>query len=957
MSRSTAAAPSFRDQAPDGMRSVRGRVADLLGRLTVDEKLRLLHQHQGAIPRLGIDVFRTGTEALHGVAWLGPATVFPQAIGLASSWNLALIRQVGDAIADEVRAFHHKDPSGAGLNVWAPVVNPLRDPRWGRNEEGYSEDPWLTGQIATEYCRGLIGDDPNRLKTAPTLKHFLAYNNETDRCITSSNLPPRVLYDYDLPAFQAPLEAGVAFAVMPSYNLVNGRPAHLSPLINDVVRGWTDHDLLFVSDAGAPANLTELQHYFPDGASAYAAALKAGIDSFTQDDANYEPSVSKLRQALTDGLLVEADIDRAASRALELRFRLGEFDSSTYDAPDPGVVNSPAHQALARQAARESIVLLKHECGLLPLRADLARVAVIGPLANALHEDWYSGTLPYQVTARDGLEARLSPESVVYCEGVDRIALRTDGGYLAATEVGQALRLKATADEDSWFDLFDWGGGAVALRSVRNRRYLSIADNGELVDDQPGPNGWEVKQTFRLVETADGRTAVRHLSSGCLLTVDAGGSVRLSDDSESAASFVVDTVIDGAAAAAAIAAAAEVAIVVVGNHPLVNGRETEDRADLELPAGQDRLVRAVHAANPSTVLVMSSSYPFATTWAQQHLPAILWSSHGGQEYGHALVEVLFGDSDASGRLPQTWYRSAADLPDLLDYDIIGTDATYLYYRGKPLYPFGFGLSYTTFDYSDLQLDAGTMTADGEVRVSVTVTNTGARSGTEVVQLYTHQQRSRAKQPLRQLRGFSRVSLEPGETKTVELILRARDLAFWDVTTGRRCVEIARHSVMVGRSATDLLLTASVDVQGERISDRRVLGVPLPATTFDSYCAVVLADAAPDRGDSVRALEAGSWIAFDAVDFGAGVGVVGARVARDQAAPATLTLRLDDPLHGPTLSTIDVPATGHRHVWQTVTTATALADGTHTLYAVFSDEGTFLDQLTFEPTSRKQEIAE
>ncbi|MFC0624033.1 glycoside hydrolase family 3 protein [Kribbella deserti] len=952
---SQAPAASFRDPAlPLG-----ARVDDLLGRLTLAEKLRLLHQHQGAVPRLGVDSFRTGTEALHGVAWLGSATVFPQAVGLASSWNTDLIRSVGTAIGEEVRAFHHKDPTGAGLNVWAPVVNPLRDPRWGRNEEGYSEDPWLTGEIAVAYCEGLIGDDPRRLRTAPTLKHFLAYNNETDRCVTSSSLPPRVLYDYDLPAFKAPLQAGVAFAIMPSYNLVNGRPAHLSPLINDLVRTWTDHDLLFVSDAGAPANLSELQGYFPDGVTAYAASLKAGVDSFTQDDADYGPSVQKLEQALADGLLAEGDIDRAARRALELRFRLGEFDPVSYDDVDPEVVNSPAHQALAREAATQSIVLLKSECCLLPLRPDLKSVAVIGPLADTLYEDWYSGTLPYQVTARAGLTERF--ESVTYCEGLDRIALKIDGGagYLAAAEAGQPLTASPASGPDCWFDLFDWGGGAFALRSVRNQRHLSVNDAGEVVDDQPGPNGWEVKQTFALVERTDGSIALRHLNSGRFVTLDSTGSARLQDEgADPLTIFTMETVVDGAAQAAEVAAAAEVAIVVVGNHPLVNGRETEDRADLDLPAAQDRLVRAVHAANRSTVLVMSSSYPFSTTWAQQHLPAILWSSHGGQEYGHALADVLLGTVDPAGRLPQTWYRSAADLPDLLDYDIIGADATYLYYRGTPLYPFGFGLSYTTFEYGDLRLSSTTMPADGEVAISVRVTNTGDRAGTEVVQLYTHQQRSRAKQPLRQLRGFRRVELEPGESVEVELTLRAADLAFWDVTRDRPCVETARHSILIGRSATDLLLSASIDVQGERIPARDVRRTALAATSFDHYCAVTLADASPERGDSVHALEAGSWIAFDDVDLGPGsVTAFTARVARDQEGAATLTLRLDDPLHGTELGTIDVAPTGHRHNWLTLAAPLPEAvSGTHTLYVVFSAEGTYLDNLTFEPTPGKQDLS-
>lgn len=715
---STPAPPPFRDPA----RPIDARIDDLLARLTPDEKVAFLHQHQPPVARLGLEAFRTGTEALHGVAWHGPATVFPQAIGLATSWSPDLVRAVGSAVGDEVRVFHRKDPVGVGLNVWAPVVNPLRDPRWGRNEEGYAEDPWLTGVIATAYGHGLAGDDPTYLKTAPTLKHFLAYNNETDRCTTSSNLPPRVLHDYELPAFRAPIEAGAAVAVMPSYNLVNGRPAHLSPLINDVLRTWTTDEVLVVSDAYAPANLFGLQQYLPDGPTAYAAALKAGVDSFTQDGEDATATIERLTTALDRGLITATDLDTAVRRALAIRFRLGEFDPpelDPYRALEPELVNCPTHRRLAQDAARQAIVLLKHEGQVLPLNAS-TRVAVVGPLAGTLTEDWYAGTLPYQVTALDGIKERLGP--VEYCEGVDRITLRIAGSssYLS---VGDDAVLRSSTDAGE-FDLFDWGGDAWALRAVRNGRHLTATDDGELVADQPGPNGWEVKQTFKLVQSSN-TLLIQHLHSGRYLYVDSDGTVGLAD---AGTAFELDVVVDGAATAAELAARADVTIVVAGNHPLVNGRETEDRETLDLPPAQDRLIRQVHAANPRTVLVLTSSYPYAIGWAQQHLPAILWSAHGGQEYGRALADVLFGDHDPAGRLTQTWYDSAADLPGLLDYDIIATDATYLYYRGTPLYPFGHGLSYTTFTYGDLQLSTPSVSEDSEVRVTFSVTNTGDRPG-------------------------------------------------------------------------------------------------------------------------------------------------------------------------------------------------------------------------------------
>ncbi|MEV0967723.1 glycoside hydrolase family 3 C-terminal domain-containing protein [Microtetraspora glauca] len=919
---------------------VADRVRDLLGRLTLEEKIGLLHQYQAPVERLGVTAFRTGTEALHGLAWLGPATVFPQAIGLASTWNPELVRRVGEATADEVIAFHHKDPAGAGRNVWAPVVNPLRDPRWGRNEEGYSEDPWLTGLMGTAYARGLRGD-LDVLKTAPTLKHFLAYNNETDRCVSSSNLPPRVLREYELKAFRPAIESGAAVAVMPSYNLVNGRPAHLSPLINEELRTWSDDDVLVVSDAYAPANLAGLQGYHEDLPTAYAHAIRAGLDSFTQDDADTEATLGHIRTALDRGLLAEEDIDAAVRHALSIRVRLGEFDPATpYDGIDEEVVNRPEHQRLAREAARQSITLLKND-GILPLGSP-RRIAVIGPLADVLLEDWYSGTLPYQVTARAALAERCE---TLHCEGVDRIALHTEDGYVTAADdvTGGPLRVGPQAGpERSAFDLFDWGGGAYAFRAAANGRHVSVGDDGVLINDQPGPNGWEVRQTFRMEERLRG-VVLRHISTGRYVAVD-GGVLTITDDPEAAAVLTVELVESGAAKAARVAAEADVAVVVVGDHPLVNGRETEDRADLALPAAQENLVKAVHEANRATVLVISSGYPFAVNWADEHVPAIIWSAHGGQEYGHALADVLFGDEDPGGRLTQTWYRSACELPDLFDYDIIATDSTYLYYRGAPLYPFGHGLSYGRFHYSDLVLSSDDLGPDETLVVRVTVTNTGWRAGEEVVQVYTHQQRSRVKQPLRQLRGFEKVRLAPGESRTVAVPVPIADLAFWDVTRGRFVVEEAAHKVQVGRSSRSVFLCAPFTVKGERVPPRDVFTRPLDAIDHDEYDGVVLCDAAPESGDAVRSAGPGAWIVFRRADLGRGASACDLSVSSTEG--GVLILRLDDPLFGETIGTVTVPPAATRYDFVEAGTPLAGAAGVRDLYVVFESEGVTVRALRF-----------
>jgi beta-glucosidase len=898
---------------------VRARVGDLLAKLTLEEKLAMLHQHQPAVERLGLGRFTTGTEALHGLAWLGEATVFPQAVGLGATWDPELVRAVGEATGDEVRGLHHKDPTRCGLNVWAPVVNPLRDPRWGRNEEGYSEDAFLTATLGTAYARGLRGDHERYLRTAPTLKHFLGYNNETDRCTSSSNLTPRVLNEYEFPAFRPAIATGAAVAVMASYNLVNGRPAHVSPHINSDLRTWTHDDVFVVSDAYAPSNLAGMQAFYPDHAISHAEALKAGIDSFTDADARSEVTVERFREAVERGLVTESDVDRAVRRSLIVRMRLGEFDrpeDNPYAAITHDVINSPEHRALARRAATDSIVLLKSQCRLLPLDpGTIKTLAVIGPMADRNHTDWYSGTQPYSVTITGGLADRF--DTVVYAEGVDRIALRRNGRYLGADETGLA-----ETDEVCGFDVYDWGQGVVTLRSSRNGRFLRATEDGVRADSD-GPKDWVVGEMWRLGELGDGRVhLLHHESPGNTEFGAVQADFSLGGDAQP---FEVEMLADGAAKASAAAAGADAAIVVLGNHPLVNGRETEDGVDLALPAAQENLLRDVYAAQPSTALVLVSSYPYGVVWADAHLPAILWTSHGGQETGHAVADVLTGRADPAGRLPQTWYRSACELPDILDYDIITSDATYLYFRGTPLYPFGHGLSYADFAYEDIQLGDLMAAAGDTVTVSFTVTNVGDRPGAEVVQLYTHQQRSRVKQPLRQLRGFRKLSLRPGESTRVELPIRVDDLAFWDVTTGRMVVEAARTKVMVGRSSMDIRLTATLTVRGTVIGTRRATDRPVRAADSDEYSDTIATDA------GVRAQENGAWLCFQGID------TTGVRAARVDGHGGTVSVRADDPFSGPLLASL-VP--GQR-------VPTTAVDGVHDLYVVFDSAGTTITELVCE----------
>jgi beta-glucosidase len=893
--------PPFRDaQLPFAK-----RVDDLLARLTRDEKVSFLHQFVPAVERLGVAAFRTGQEALHGVAWMGPATQFPQAVGLGATWNEDLVRRVGEAVSTEARAMRARD-ARVGLNVWAPVVNLLRHPLWGRNEEGYSEDPALTSAIASAYTRGLRGDHPVYWRTAPVLKHWLAHNNETGRDVTSSSVRPRVLHEYDLRAFRGAVEAGAVAGVMPAYNLVNGRPNHVSPYLREQLRTWTDEELLVCSDAGAPSNLVDSEHYYATHEEATAAALRAGVDSFTDHGTDSTRIVERVRDALAAGLIDEGDLDAAVRRQLSVRFRLGEFDPEldpyAVTARDGGF-DTPAHRALAREAAEQAVVLLKNDepraagprsgAPLLPLAPDV-RIAAVGLLADECKLDWYSGTLLHRSTPLEGLYERFGADRVDFAEGVDRVRLRTSAGtYLSVPAAGNAdeealgaegaldpalltgrtdlppLTADATGSE---LALVDWGDGVLTLRAP-DGRYLSVAEDGYVraAADQPG--GWVVQETFRLEPHGAGHL-LRHLGTGRYVSVAADGVKVAGPKAADGEVFEVVVAERGEAAVARAARGADVVLVFAGNDPHINGRETEDRSTLRLPAHQERLLDAARAANPRTALVLVSSYPYAVDVAE--LPAVLWTAHGGQAAGTALARVLAGDVPPAGRLPQTWYAADADLPGLLDYDIVGSRQTYLYLEGEPLFPFGHGLSYTTFSYDGL---AARVAGDGRVTVSFTVTNTGSRAADEVAQLYVRAVAPSVPRPRRELVGHRRVRLEPGGRAELVFELPPDAFAFWDVAHGRTRVEPGAYALLAGASSADVRLRTTVELTGEPAGPRPVRERGLDAADFDEQRGTEIVDRTKVSGEAVAPVGGGEGeLLFRACDFGPGVTGVTAVVA-------------------------------------------------------------------------------
>jgi beta-glucosidase len=668
------------------------RVRALIGQMTVAEKIAQLQNTAPAIDRLKLPAYQYWNEALHGVMTNG-ATSFPQAIALGSTWDPDLVHEVASAISDEARGFGARD--GKGLTYWAPVINMLRDPRWGRFEESYSEDPWLMARMGVAYVRGMQGDDAKYLKTVATPKHYAGNNAEFNRHTGSADIDEQLLHEYYLPAFEATVREGGAFSVMAAYNSVNGVPASANPLLlQSLLRDSWGFSGYVVSDCDAIDDIVNGHHWVSTLSEASAKALLAGTD--LNCGSTYP---AQLQSALDQHLLAEADLDRALFRVLRARFLLGEFDgaeSVPYRAIQADVIESAAHAALARQAAQEAIVLLKND-GLLPLDRNTVRsIAVLGPHGNDVTLGGYSGSPDHTVSVLAGIYGKVA------------------------------------------------------------------GDGGATVEFAPG----------------------------CSVTGDKD-----------------QTAID---AAAALAARSDVAIVVVGTSQTVL-REEMDRPDWSLPGAQGDLISAVLAANPRTVLVLVTAGPVAIDWAKAHVPAIVTAFYDGQEQGTAIADALFGDFNPGGKLTTTWYTGDATLPPIDDYDL-RKGRTYLYYDEAPLYPFGHGLSYTSFAYDNLAVGPQVMDSAGVATVSVDVTNTGARAGDEVVQLYVHDSAASVARPLKQLRGFRRVHLEAGQQKTLTFALAARDLAYWDVTTHGWRVADGVFELAVGSSSLDLRARSSVRVR-------------------------------------------------------------------------------------------------------------------------------------------------
>lgn len=686
------------------------RIDNLLSLMTLDEKIAALSTNP-SVPRLGVK--GTGhVEGLHGLAmgglpaeWGGKGkeplttTTFPQAYGLGETWDTQLLEKVAAAEALETRVSYQKYNRG-GLVVRAPNADLARDPRWGRTEESYGEDPFLTGKLTVAFVKGLQGNHPKYWQTASLMKHFLANSNEDGRTYTSSDFDDRLWREYYSVPFRMGIQEGGSRAYMAAYNKINGIPAMVHPMLKDItVKEWGMNGII-CTDGGAFTLLLSDHKYYSDKYLGAAAAIKAGINQFLDEyvDATYG--------AVANGYLKEKEIDEVLRGDYRIMIKLGMLDptegnpyatiGTDKNAADPWTTD--AHKKLALEATEKSIVLLKNDPAkkLLPIdRKKVKRIAVIGPRADQVIFDWYSGTPPYTVTALAGIKAK-------------------------------------------------------------------AGDNIEV--------------TYAL-NNIDGK-------------------------------------------AAKLAKEADIAIVVAGNHPWCNagwaqcpvpsdGKESVDRQSITLE--YEDLIKVVHQANPNTVVVLMSSFPYAINWTQENIPAIVHMTHNSQETGNALANVLFGDYNPAGRLTQTWVKDISDLPPLMDYNI-RNGRTYMYFKGTPLYAFGYGLSYTSFAYKGIEVSKDAIKKGETITVNVTVTNTGSRDGEEVVQLYASHKDSKVERPAKELKGFKRVALKAGETKTIAIELMAADLEYWNTSAKRFELEKGSVELQAGGSSDAIALTKTLRIQ-------------------------------------------------------------------------------------------------------------------------------------------------
>ncbi len=813
--------------------SVHERVNDLLSRLTVEEKITLLYASSPGITRLDIPKYYHGNEALHGVVRPGRFTVFPQAIGLASMWNPDLHHRIASAISDEARARWNQLEQGRLqtarftdlLTFWSPTVNMSRDPRWGRTPETYGEDPYLSGVLGTAFVRGLQGDDPRYLKVVATPKHFAANNEEHNRFEANPQISERQLREYYLPAFEMCVRDGRSASIMSAYNAINDVPCTANPwLLTKVLRHDWGFDGYVVSDCGGPSLLVSAMKYVKTKEAAATLSIKAGLDLECGDDVYMRHLINAYRQYMVS----DADIDSAAYRVLRARMKLGLFDDpahNPYAAIPASVIGSAEHRELALEAARQSMVLLKNSKNTLPIDTRKVRsIAVVG--INAANSEFgdYSG--------------QPAGEPVSILQGIRNVA----GGDLeivhapwkSAKDGLELIRGENFPEglKAEYFDNMNLEGTPV----VRTEEWINFEPANQAPDPFLPSSPLSVRWSGKLRAPVTGEYTFNFShDDGARLSIDgemlidrwrgagiAGDtvSVRLEagreydlkaeyyDDRDYAVARLQWRVpeigkkarIELYGEAGEAARRCDMVVAVLGINKTIE-REGKDRSDIFLPEDQMEFIEEIYKINPNTVVVLVAGSSLGIGWMQDNIPAIIDAWYPGEQGGTAVAEVLFGRYNPGGRLPLTWYGSLDDIPAFDDYDIT-KGRTYQYFRGKPLYPFGYGLSYTTFGYNKPAIeDLG-----AELLVSFDVKNTGGRDGDEVSQVYVRLPETGEIMPDRELKGFARSTIRKGENRRVEVRIRKDLLRYWDENTGGFVTPPGKYTFMIGASSADIRLT-------------------------------------------------------------------------------------------------------------------------------------------------------
>ena len=789
--------------------SMEERTRALMSELTLEEKIGLLSTHQLPVERLGIKEWFVGAEVARGYVSRNPeepTTVFPQPIGMSGMFDDKLMFKLGEIAGKEARVLNKRHPSGH-LNLWGPTVDMCRNPLWGRNEEAYGEDPYLTGRMSAEYTKGMAGARGEYLMSIPTLKHFCANNNEEGRGNCDANIEPRTKHEYYYQAFKPAITEGGAYGIMTAYNELSGVPGMINPDVENILK--KDWGLgLVVTDGGDFSQNVTSHRYGKCHAETLALAFRNGTDLMTDD---YKLAIAAAHYGLENGILTEEDIDKSVYNSLLARFRLGEFDEvNPYDDIDESIMECDEHKALNHEAALKQMVLLKNN-GILPFEKGKS-IAVIGINGNDNLMDWYTGHVSYKTNILDGVRS-IYPDAV-YDDGCDLVAIKSklNGKYIGVDDEGNVAAIYDEANEHTIFKKSEYGHNEVTYRSMYNNMFFTAASYKA---DSEGTYRWFSQEILKPEKC--GNYVKYNTYFKKLLEISEDGKIgggRPFGISDSKL-FTEELIEDGIIRAREVAKKADYVIICTGNDPMIVAREMYDRKTLRLPERQSELVKACYVANQNAVMTLVSSYPYSINEENEYLPAIIYTTHAGPELGNAFAKVISGEYNPAGRLAQTWYKSEEELPPILDYDIIENDMTYLYYKGTPLYPFGYGISYSKFEYTDMKAEQKGDT----VTVSLKVKNISDTDGDEVVQIYFHPENARVKRPLKQLCAFERRFIKAGDTAELTFDIELCRFEFYDVTREKLCTESGDYTLFAGASSSDIRQETSLYIKGEEIPSR------------------------------------------------------------------------------------------------------------------------------------------